>query len=100
IFYSGTLSYHQFLDRSHKINVRNGDNIVIEETMLSKIVNIIFLTTMLFFILFNLYSLKTGVYFDSLFVRSILITLAISLTVLFIVSPFFPNHKFTIENEK
>lgn len=73
---------------------------MIKETILSKMINILFLTTILSFLMFNFYSFITGVYVETPFIRYTLITLGISLTVIFVISLFFPNHKFVIENEE
>lgn len=94
------LSYLSLFDRSRKINIKDGDTIVIKETILSKMINILFLTTILGFLVFNFYSFATGVYLDHPFIRYTLITLSISLTVIFVISLFFQNYKFIIENEK
>ncbi|MCK1976146.1 hypothetical protein LNK15_03660 [Jeotgalicoccus huakuii] len=58
------------------------------------------MTTILGFLVFNFYSFATGVYLDHPFIRYTLITLSISLTVIFVISLFFQNYKFIIENEK
>lgn len=97
---TGILSYHGLFDRSRKISIKEGETIVIYETPLSKLMNMVCLILMLSFLLFNLYTLETGVYMEAPFIRYTLITLVISFFIIFIISLFFPNHKFVIENEK
>ena len=85
---TGTLSYHALFDRSRKISIKDGDTVLIKETILSKMINILFLTTILSFLMFNFYSFITGVYVETPFIRYTLITLGISLTVVFVISLF------------
>lgn len=94
----GTLSYHQSFDRSHKINVKDGDTVIIKETILNKLVNIVFITTMLSFILYGLNVLITGTYLETPIVRYGLIFLALSLIVISVVSFIFNSYKLVNED--
>lgn len=94
----GQLKYIQPFDRSDQIHVKDGDVITLKETLLSKIVNILFIMTFIFMITFNLNELYTGFDYGFEGYGTLGIILFIALIVLAVVSFFFNSYKFVIEN--
>lgn len=95
----GRLKYIQPFDRSDQINVKDGDVIILKETVLNKIVNIFFILTFILMITININVLFTGFYFESKGLGILAIILFIAFIVLAIISLFFSSYKFVIENQ-
>lgn len=96
---SGTLTYDQPLDRTDGIEVKDGDLILVKETVLSKIVNIVFITSMLFFIFSNSLNIYTESYpYPPDFLRVSGIGVTIIFVVIIVISFFFNSYKFVKEN--
>lgn len=96
---SGTLTYEQPLDRTDRIEVKDGDVVLVKETILNKIFNIVFITSMLFFIVSNSLNIYTESYpYPSDFLRISGIAVTIIFVVFIIISFFFNSYKFVIEN--
>jgi hypothetical protein len=93
----GELTYNQPLDRTDRIEVEDGDVVLIKETKLSKIFNIGFITSMLFFIFSNSLNLYTESY-PSDFLRISGIVVTIIFVAIIVISFFFNSYKFVIEN--
>lgn len=92
------LKYTQPLDRSHQIQVRNGDTVALKETKFGMITNIIFFVTVLYYIIMG------QEIFESVFLNNINLTsiiafiLLITLVILGVISFFLNQYKFVIEN--
>ena len=96
---SGTLTYEQPLDRTDRIEVKDGDVVLVKETILNKIFNIVFITSMLFFIVSNSLNIYTESYpYPSDFLKVSGIAVTIIFVVFIIISFFFNSYKFVIEN--
>lgn len=96
---SGTLTYEQPLDRTDRIEVKDGDVVLVKETILNKIFNIVFITSMLFFIVSNRLNIYTESYpYPSDFLKVSGIAVTIIFVVFIIISFFFNSYKFVIEN--
>src|SRR5699024_10400227 len=96
---SGTLTYEQPLDRTDRIEVKDGDVVLVKETILNKIFNIVFITSMLFFIVSNRLNIYTESYpYPSDFLKVSGIAVTIIFVVFRIISFFFNSYKFVIEN--
>ena len=79
---SGTLTYEQPLDRTDRIEVKDGDVVLVKETILNKIFNIVFITSMLFFIVSNRLNIYTESYpYPSDFLK----VSGIAVTIIFVV---------------
>lgn len=92
------LKYTQPLDRSHQIQVRNGDTVALKETKFGMITNIIFFVTVIYYIIMG------QEIFESVFLNNINLTsiiafiLLITLVILGVISFFLNQYKFVIEN--
>ncbi|CAM4339663.1 hypothetical protein [Jeotgalicoccus halotolerans] len=96
---SGTLTYEQPLDRTDRIEVKDGDVVLVKETIINKIFNIVFVVSMLFFIVSNSLNIYTESYpYPSDFLRISGIAVTIIFVVFIIISFFFNSYKFVIEN--
>ena len=95
---TGTLTYDVPLIRTDKIQVEADDVILIKETVLGKILNIIFFTTILFFILNSVNTYITGYPYESNIFRILGIGLIIVLIGGAVISLFFNSYKFVIED--
>lgn len=96
---TGTLTYDQPLDRTDRIEVKDGDVVLVKETILNKILNIIFITSMLYFIFINSLTIYTGSYpHTSDFLRISGIAVTIIFIVFIIISFFVNSYKFVVEN--
>lgn len=95
---SGTLTYEQPLDKADRIEVKDGDVVFIKETVLSKLLNIFFITTMLSAISYNGTTLATGYPDESMMLETIGTVLLIILVAVFIISLFFNSYKFVKED--
>ena len=95
----GALTYEQPLDRTDRIEVKDGDVVLVKETIINKIFNIVFITSMLFFIVSNSLNIYTESYpYPSDFYRVSGIGVTIIFVVFIIISFFFNSYKFVIEN--
>ncbi|GAB3058812.1 hypothetical protein ACFOU0_04455 [Salinicoccus sesuvii] len=95
---AGRLKYSQPLDHSHQIYIKDGDTVIIKETLLNKIGNIIFLAMIAFLLFSNTYF----PYQESLFYVNIggalVPTIVILLLIVALVSVFFSSYVLVIEN--
>lgn len=96
---AGRLKYSQPLDRSHQIYVKDGDTVIIKETLLNKVANIIFLIMMTFF----LFSYKYIPYQESIFYfelgDGLIPTILILVGVIALGTVFFSSYVLVIKNE-
>lgn len=96
---SGTLTYYQPLDRTDRIEVKDGDLVLVKETVISQILNIVFVVSLLFFIVSNRLNIYTESYpYPSDFLKVSGIAVTIIFVVFIIISFFFNSYKFVIEN--
>lgn len=94
----GYLKYRQPLDRSSGIHVKDGDVIKIEETNLSKLLNILFLITAIYMITMRSHIFRAGaIHLDEL-ASTIGLVLVVSLVILSMISFFFNSYKLVVEN--
>ena len=92
---TGTLTYDQPLDRTDRIEVKDGDVVLVKETILNKIFNIVFVVSMLFFIVSNSLNIYTGSYpYPSDFIRVSGIGVTIIFVALIVISFLFNSYKF------
>lgn len=96
---AGILTYEQPLDRTDRLQVKNGDVVLVKETVLSKILNILVVTTFLYSIGTNTYISSRDYYYESNTLNTIGIILLILLLASFIISLFFNSYKFVIEDK-
>lgn len=95
----GTLTYDQPLDPTDLIEVKDGDVVLVKETIINKIFNIVFITSMFYFIFINSLIIYTGSYpYTSDFLRISGIAVTIIFIVFIIISFFVSSYKFVIEN--
>ena len=95
---SGTLTYNQPLDKTDRIGVKDGDVVLIKETMLSKIVNIFVLIATIFTISYNVNTLRTGYFYQSEMLGTIGMFYLIIFVTFIVFSFFFNSYKFVKED--
>lgn len=93
------LKYTQPLDRSHQVQVENGDTIALKETKLGMISNIIFFITALYYIVMGQEIFESGFLNNINLTSVIAFILLITLVILGVITLFFNQYKFVIENK-
>lgn len=93
------LKYTQPLDRSHQIQVRNGDTVALKETKFGMIINIIFFVTVLYYIVMGHEIFESGFINNINLTSVIAFILLITLVILGVISFFLNQYKFVIENK-
>ncbi|MFC3418732.1 hypothetical protein ACFOLA_04480 [Salinicoccus hispanicus] len=96
---AGRLKYSQPFDLSDQIYVKDGDTVIIKETSLNKIANIVFLATMAFFLFSNNYTPYRESAFYAEMGGALLPTILIPLGVIALGTIFFSSHKLVTEDE-
>lgn len=92
------LEYTQPLDRSHQIEVRNGDTVALKETKFGMIINIIFFVTVLYYIVMGQEIFESGFLNNFNTVTVIALILLVTILILGVLTVFFNQYKFVIEN--
>lgn len=93
------LKYTQPLDRSHQIEVENGDTVALKETKLGMISNIIFIMTVLYYISMGREIFENGFLNNINLASVIAFILLLTLVILGVITIFFNQYKFEIENK-
>lgn len=93
------LKYTQPLDRSHQIQVTNGDTVALKETKFGIIINIIFFVTILYYIFMWQEIFESGFLNDINLTSITAFILLIILVILGVISCFLNQYKFVIENK-
>lgn len=93
------LMYTQPLDRSHQIEVKNGDTVDLKETKLGVISNIFFIVTVLYYIVMGQEIFESGFLNNINLTSVIAFILLITLVILGVITIFFNQYKFVIENK-
>ncbi|WP_026859862.1 hypothetical protein [Jeotgalicoccus psychrophilus] len=95
---TGRLKYTQPLDRSHQIQVKDGDTVTLKETKLGLISNIIFMITVIYYIVMGQEIFESGFLNNINTVSVIAFILLLILVILGVLTLFFNQYKFVIEN--
>lgn len=93
------LMYTQPLDRSHQIQVKNGDKVALKETKLGVISNIFLFITVLYYIVMGQEIFESGFLNNINLTSVIAFILLITLVILGVITIFFNQYKFVIESK-
>ena len=92
------LEYTQPLDRSHQIQVRPGDTVILKETKFGMISNLFFFLTVIYYIAMGQEIFQNGFLNNFSAVSVIALILLTMVVILGIITLFFNQYKFVIEN--
>ncbi|WP_342387569.1 hypothetical protein [Salinicoccus bachuensis] len=93
----GQLKYVQFMNRSDQVHVKHGDVITLRRTTLSKISNMLFVITLLYFLSANIYIMFTGTPYDNEWSGILGLLLFIAVIILGATSLFFNTYRLVVE---